>query len=369
LTVCLAASALGYERGGGHLWAYLNWALGLRQLDCDVIWLEEARDTTAQKLARQFAVLRRQLEPFGLADRIALHGWAGRLPAGALGADALDSAELLLNMAYEEPELLPVRFPRSALIDIDPGMTQLWLSAGELALFPHDVYFTVGEGVADGTARVDRTGVEWRHTPPCVCLEQWPACPSTDGPYTTVTHWWGYEDEDWVELDGRWIENTKREAWTPFLELPSRTGVPLELALGGLDDASEQRLSARGWTVRDAWKVAGDPLAFRAYVAGSRGEFSAAKPVTVMLRTGWFSDRSACYLASGRPVVLQWTGHSRFLDGGEGVVRFRTVAEAARALRAVEADYELHAARARELAEQHLDARRVVSRVLEQALG
>lgn len=168
VTVCLAASTLAYEHGGGHLWACLNWALGLRKLDCEVIWLEEAPETTAEELARQVAALRRQLEPFGLADHVALHGWEAGLPLGALGADALEGAELLLNMAYEDPGLLPVRFPRSALIDIDPGMTQLWLAAGELATSPHDVYFTVGEGVADGTAHVERMGIEWHYTPPCV---------------------------------------------------------------------------------------------------------------------------------------------------------------------------------------------------------
>jgi hypothetical protein len=273
-------------------------------------------------------------------------------------------------MAYEEPAKLPFRARRSALIDLDPGMTQLWAAAGDLPLPPQDVYFTVGEGIADGTARVHDLGIEWRHTPPCVCLEEWPRCEPLAGAYTTVSNWWATPGEDWVELDGRWIENTKRRAWEPFLQLPRRSSVRLELALGGLTRGPELRLlREHGWEVRDAWKVAGDPHAFRTYIASSRGELSAAKPLTVSLRTGWLSDRSACYLASGRPVIVQCTGPSRFLDGREGLLRFRTAEEAVQALGAVEHDYARHATRARELAEQHLDARAVAGRVLEDALA
>jgi hypothetical protein len=203
-----------------------------------------------------------------------------------------------------------------------------------------------------------------------VCLEEWPARAPAAGPYSTVTHWWAVEGEDWIELDGRWIENTKRAAWEPFLELPGQSPVELELALGGLAAESQElrALRAHGRAGADAWQVAGDPRSFRDYVARSRGELSVAKPITAALATGWFSDRSACYLASGRPVVAQWTGDSRFLDGGEGVLRFRTPAEAASALLRVEADYERHAAGARRLAEEHLDARRVAGAVLERVL-
>ena len=174
---------------------YLNWALGLRELGCDVIWLEQADASSAGELGRQFELLRRELAPYGLSDRIALHGSEGQLPDGALPVEALEQAELLVNMAYEEPGSLPIHFRRSVLIDIDPGMTQLWGSTGELALGPHDAYFTVGEGIADGSARVDRLGVKWIHTPPCVSLDHWRAGGPSDGPYTTVTNWWPVEGE------------------------------------------------------------------------------------------------------------------------------------------------------------------------------
>jgi hypothetical protein len=365
VTVCLAANALGYERGGGHLWAYLNWALGLRELNCEVIWLERRPDAPAEAVDRQLASLRRQLEPFGLAGSVVLY----RAAAAAPNPEALQ-ADLLLNLAYDLPERLVAHFPRSAMVDIDPGMTQLWLTGGQLELARHDVHFTVGEGVADGSALVDDDDRGWMHTPPCVSLAHWPRASGAGDAYTTVTHWWADEDEDWIEIGGSWLENTKRMAWEPLLELPRSTAATLELALGGVEEESElQTLRTGGWRVRDAWRVAGDPQRFRSYVAGSRGELSAAKPAYVQLQTGWFSDRSACYLASGRPAVLQWTGRSRFLPEDEGVLRFRDAEQAARALATVESDYEHHSQRARELAEEHLDARRVVGRVLAAALS
>jgi hypothetical protein len=368
LRVCLAASALGYERGGGHLWAYLNWALGLREAGCEVVWLEQAPDTPARELAAQLDALRAQLAPFALADSVVVHTPRPGAPEGTLPAGSLEDCELLLNLSYELPEPLLERFARTALVDIDPGMTQLWLAAGLLQGPRHDVYFTVGEGVAEGSARVARLGVQWHHTPPCVCLEQWPACAPVHAPYTTVTHWWA--DEDWVELDGRWIENSKRRAWEPLLELPAHTPFALELALGGMQDEEElERLRAHGWGVKDAWRLAGDPLSYRSYIAASRGELSVAKPLYVELHSGWFSDRSACYLACGRPVIAQWTGDSRLFDGGEGVLRFSTLEQAAAALERIESDYEHHAACALQLAEQHLDARKVSVRVLERALA
>jgi len=127
-------------------------------------------------------------------------------------------------------------------------------------------------------------------------------------------------------------------------------------------------MEPRGWRLREAWDVSSTPGQYRAYVQRSRGEFSCAKPAYVSLDTAWVSDRTLCYLASGKPAVVQHTGPSRILPDAEGLVRFRSIEEAARALAAVEADYERHCRQARALAEEQFDARRVVARVLERAL-
>lgn len=367
LRIALACSALGYEQGAGHLWAFLNWALGLRAMGCEVTWLEEDPGVAEPDLERMVTALQAQLRPYGLEDCIALRGPETVRRVGARrGGDRAVGGDLLLNMSYDVPGWLLERFARSALLDIDPGATQLWMATGALEIAAHDAYLTVGEGVAAGTARVPDAGVRWHHMPPCVSLEHWPPERVRGEAYTTITHWWG--DEDWIELDGAWVENSKRSAYAKLDGLPRVCGVPLELALGGLDDEPEvARLRALGWRVADAWEVAATPQAYRAYVAGSRGELGAAKPAYTRLQTGWFSDRTACYLASGRPAIVQWTGPSEFLPSDEGVLRFRTPDEAAAAIASVEEDYERHAGAARAVAETHLDARKVTERLLEVA--
>jgi glycosyltransferase involved in cell wall biosynthesis len=144
----------------------------------------------------------------------------------------------------------------------------------------------------------------------------------------------------------------------------------LEAALCLAEYYEEYRrlMEPRGWRVREAWDVSATPEAYRTYVQRSRGEFSCAKPAYVALETAWVSDRTLCYLASGRPAVVQHTGASRFLPDAGGLFRFRNLEEAAAALNAAEADYERHCRQARALAEEHFDAQRVVARVLERAL-
>jgi len=174
-----------------------------------------------------------------------------------------------------------------------------------------------------------------------------------------------------VEVQGELRNNEKRTAFLDYLDLPSRTSTQLELALclGPSDEEEVWLLEGRGWKIRHAWTVSSEPEQYRAYIQQSRGEFSVAKPSYVWLDTAWISDRTLCYLASAKPAVVQHTGLSRFLPDSEGLFRFRNLEEAARALSAVESDYERHCRLARELAEEHFDAQRVVERVLERALA
>ena len=173
-----------------------------------------------------------------------------------------------------------------------------------------------------------------------------------------------------TDYNGTTFWNEKRVAFLDYLELPARTPVQLEVALCLAEYYEEYRrlMEPRGWRLREAWDVSATPDAYRTYVQRSRGEFSCAKPAYVALETAWVSDRTLCYLASGRPAVVQHTGASRFLPDAGGLFRFRNLDEAAAALAAAEADYERHCRQARALAEEHFDARRIVARVLERAL-
>jgi hypothetical protein len=277
-------------------------------------------------------------------------------------------ADLLLNFHYRiDPDVL-ARFRRTALVDIDPGLLQLWMSEGQLAVAPHDVYFTTGETVGTDDARFPDCGLPWRHIRPPVSLEHWPAANGNgDGAFTTVSSWWG---DEWVVDRHGYYENNKRVSFLGFREVAERTDEQLELAIntGPKDRPDLDLLRASGWRLRHSLEVAGTPEDYRAYVRSSRGEFSCAKPSCARLQNGWVSDRTLCYLASARPAVVQHTGPNASLDGGEGVLRFSTPDEAVAALDAVGADYDRHRRAARTLAEEHFDARKVTARILEEAL-
>jgi hypothetical protein len=195
-----------------------------------------------------------------------------------------------------------------------------------------------------------------------VAVEQWAGAGPPGGAYTTIGTWDAQgRDVEWQGETYRW---RKRTEWQRFLDLPGRTGAGLELAMDVARVPGDvERLAAHGWRVTDPLAVSADPWRYRDYVRGSRGEFTVAKDLNVRLRSGWFSDRAACYLAAGRPVVEQDTAFGDVLPLGPGVHAFRTVEEAAEALRAIEADWPRASAHAREVA-QCFAADRVVGAML-----
>ncbi len=374
-TIALRANTLDYPRGGGHFWVYLNWALGLRALGCQVIWLELAYPAaTRTEMESRLQELRVRLSSHGLGESVAVQRHAG---GGSyedwLAPPATDEFDLLLDIGYSSPSELEglrreLRLRRTALVDIDPGLLQVWMSRGELLVAPHDVNFSIGETVGTPDAAFPDCGLKWHYTPPPILLEQWPLAPAgPEAAYTTVCHWW----DEWLVVDGEAFDNSKRVSFQDYLDLPARTPARLELALDLADDDQDERrmLEQRGWSVREGWRVAGTPARYRSYIQASRGEFSCAKPSCMRLRNAWISDRTLCYLASGKPAIVQHTGPSRILPEAEGLFRFRNPREAVRAFTAVEGDYEHHARLARQLVEEHFDAHTVVTRLLERALA
>ncbi len=359
MKVCLAPTAvLSLPSFGGHFWVYANWALGLEANGCEVVWLERPPpELSSEEASRLVRSLRLRLDSAGVRAAVALDA-----------EEAAATADLLLNFHYAMEPAAVALFPRTALVDIDPGLLQHWIAEKQLRVGPHDVYFTIGETVGTPAARFPDCGLAWQYTPPAVHLPAWPSSPAPAGaPYTSVTSWWG-----WYELHtGQTWNNEKRTSFLELVDLPSRTRVALELAVtlwGKSDDTDLRRLDAKGWRVRDASQVAGSPEQYRDYLRRSRAEFSCAKPSCVRLENAWVSDRSLCYLAMGKPVVVQYTGPSRILPDAEGMLRFHDLDTAASAIEAVEADYTRHARAARALAGEYFDARVVTRRVLERAL-
>jgi hypothetical protein len=234
------------------------------------------------------------------------------------------------------------------------------------------VYLTTGETVGTPAARFPDCGLRWRHIRPPVALDLWPPAfdPRSEA-FTTVTDWWG----GWAPeiVDGRTVlyDNTKRVSFLAFAELARLTSQPLELAVHLADSDGDDRrlLEEHGWRIRHSSEVSSTPERYRAYIQRSRGEISCVKPSCMALQNAWISDRSLCYLASGKPVVVQDTGPSGYLPAGEGLFRFSTCEQAAAALASVNADYERHCRAARRLAESCFDARRTAERILDLALS
>ena len=278
-------------------------------------------------------------------------------------------ADLLLNFHYAiDPELLG-RFRRTALVDIDPGLLQFWISRGQLVVPRHDLYFTTGETVGTPAALFPDCGLAWVHIRPAVCLERWPTTP--DPRLEAMTTISGWDASDWI-VDGEVVyENTKRMSFLKFKELPRLTDQPLELALflrTAMDAEDRLEMERHGWRIRHSREVAETPERYQAYIQSARGEFSCAKPSCMKFQNAWISDRTVCYLASGKPVVVQDTGPSSYLPKAEGMFRFSTLEEAAAALAALNADYPRHSRAARALAEDYFDAKKVVAGILEIAV-
>jgi hypothetical protein len=383
-----------HPRLGGVAWDYLQYPLGLSRLGHDVYYLEDSGEWpytldgpgpdgehSAHDPSAHVAHLAEVMERIGLGDR-----WAYRFPIRPRWygmphrrrREVLASADLLLNVSgtLRRPEEYR-QVPRLAYVDSDPVFTQvrLALPRGQRKfrrrLAAHDVHFSFGERLGGD---VPETPFEWRPTRQPVVLSEWrPRSPRRDV-FTTVMSWASYRP---LRFRGRSFAQKDVEL-RRFAALPRRARPgSLEVALGstphaewetGGDRTPPQELLARmGWRVVDAAQVSADVDGYRAYVESSKGEWSVAKNGYVVGRPGWFSCRSACYLAAGRPVVVQDTGFREVLPTGEGIVAFADEDEAAAALEDVEARYAVHARAARELAAAYFDSRTVLARLVEEA--
>jgi hypothetical protein len=371
-----------FPDGGGHFWVYLQYVLGLRQLGCEVYWLEAFRSKgRPEREAAALATFRERMKQHGLGVNCILYLTHSKEPSAEAPGEYLDMkreeaeaifdrTDLLLNFHYGISPGLLARFRRTALVDIDPGLLQFWISRGQVRVPRHDFYFTTGESVGRPGSRIPDCGLDWIPIHPAVCLEHWPFTfnPNCEA-FTTVSAW---DASDWIVDGDETYENTKRVAFLEFADLPGLTPQRLELALflRTERDLAEQRdLERRGWRIRHSREVAATPERYQAYIRQSRGEFSCAKRSCMKFQNGWVSDRTLCYLASGKPVVVQDTGPSTILPNGEGMFRFSTSEQAGRALEAINADYERHCRAARKLAETHFDAKQITAKILSHALN
>ncbi len=379
LIVISPFNVINFAEGGGHFWVYMQYAQGLRELGCEVYWLESFHGHgSAREDELALAGFRARMDRFGFAGKTILYAHSSSpagIPEQYLGMSRSEAeaifmqADLLLNFHYAAHPSLLACFRRTGLVDIDPGLLQFWISRGQLSVPPHRFYFTTGETVGTRNACFPDCGRSWIRIRPPVSLSSWPWAfnPAAEA-FSTVSNW---DADDWI-VDGKeTYENTKRVAFLEFAELPRLTRQPLELALflRTTKDARERdELENRGWRIRLSGEVAGTPESYRSYVQQSRGEFSCAKRSCIKFQNAWISDRTLCYLASGKPAVVQHTGPSSFLPEHEGLFRFVTLRQAADALEQVNEAYEHHCRAARKLAETYFDAKQVLGKVLSYAL-
>jgi hypothetical protein len=353
---------------GGATWAVLQYLLGLRRLGCDVHFLEPVDSGAPAVDAVQY--LRAVMDRFGLADCWALIPSDGAEPVGLSRSEVRDvarSADVLLSVSgmLEDGDILE-RVPVRVYLDLDPAFTQLWHDAEgvDMRLDGHTHFVTVADAIGEPANAIPTCGREWLPTLPPVVLDEWPVANElTRDALTTVGHWRSYGS---IHRDGIHY-GQKVHSLRPLIDLPRRTRSRFELALAihSGESADLEALAENGWTLLDPAKVARTPDDYRRFVQCSWAELGLAKSGYAVSDSGWFSDRSACYLASGRPVIGQDTGFGRRLPTGEGLFAFATADDVLAGIDALRADYERHRRAAREIAVAHLDSDRVLSSLLD----
>jgi hypothetical protein len=364
----------------GVTWDYLQYVLGLAHTGHDVYYVEDTGqwpyNPTEGGISKtcEFNVryLASVMERFGLADR-----WAYRFPwqsqwfglPDATRKLVIASADLVLNVSGTLCRPDDYRPARLAYLDSDPVFTQVKLARGQAdfrkLVDAHDIHFSFGEHHTDA---VPATGHHWRPTRQPVVLSEWQVEEPHREVFTTVMNWTSYKP---VEHEGR-TYGQKDIEFKRFLDLPARVApTSLEIAVnaGKTNRTPYDLLRHKGWRVVDPLAACADLDSYRTYIASSLAEWSVAKNGYVVGQPGWFSCRSACYLAAGRPVVVQDTGFGAVLPVGEGILPFTTVEDAVDAVRDVERDYTRHARAARAIAEEFFDSQRVLSRLVEEALS
>jgi hypothetical protein len=366
-------------------WHHLQYLMGLARLGHDVYFLEDSDDfpwgcydpdrgisDTDPTYGLRFASA--MFEKVGLGERWmyfdAFRGtWFG--PRASSAGEICASADLLINISGSNP-LRPwsLRTERRMFIDTDPAFTQVRHLADPVRrerAAQHNIFLSFGTNIGKNCCTVADDGFDWRPTRQPIVLDAWPVTPPVSGaPLTTVMQWDNTLQDVPREYSGR-SYGRKAASFGPYFDLPKRIRQRLEIALSGATAVERERLRAGGWVIRDPLEVTRTPWTYQHYLVNSKAEFSVAKQAYVSTASGWFSERSAAYLASGRPVIVEDTGFSHYLPSGEGLLSFSNPEEAIGAIDRLKTRHNEHCRRAREIASQYFDARVVLSDILEYA--
>lgn len=379
LRIVLGDRTLRYLKGGGHWAVRLQYLLGLRDIGCDVSLLEVWPSSgSPSKDAHHVDRFLARLREYGLHRKATVlvfdeepdtHDLASATCYGRTKEELvrlIDDADILWNLTASIKRPLLDRFSRKTLIDLDPGVLHVSALTVDMHISSYDAFLTVGTNIHDVDSTVPTLGVEWTVFLPFVYLPLWTVAGDRgpEAPISSVTHW------NWREIshEDQVLSLSKRKAYLQYVSLPVRSGRPFELAvhIPERDPHGDRALlKENGWTLVDPHEVAKTRSAYQGYIAHSRAEISCPKPIFKDLRTGWVSDRSACYLASGRPVLAEDTGFSNHLPVGDGLLSFTDVSEAAAGVEEIDSNYDHHMRSARAMAEEFFDSRKCLKGMLD----
>jgi hypothetical protein len=356
----------------GAMWQTLHYLVGLERLGYEVYYVETPKGTPREFMEhpgddgaiRAAAFLDGLLGRFGFADRWAYHSFYPRERIFGMDRRRLETlyrdADLVVNL-HGGTVPLPehVRTGRLVYLETDPVRLELGLHDGDEEQIrvaeAHRSFSTWGLNYGSPDCRLPLPAeIEFHRAPPPILLDMWtPRRVQQGDVFTTIATW-----RQWLDLtfEGESYSWSKHVEFLKFVDLPTRTGQRFELALGWCDDDDLRRLQLAGWGTRPAEEISSDLDTYRRYIGGSRGEFTVAKDQNVRFRTGWFSERSAAYLAAGKPVITQDTGFGSYLPTGEGLFAFSTMEEILSAVDAINSDYRQHSRAASALAREFLDA-------------
>jgi hypothetical protein len=376
-TIVIAGSLAQKPRHGGHTWVFLQYLLGFRRLGWDVLFLDQlapemcvdegGKPCPWERSLNQRYVLD-VMERFDLKTAFAMFSDQGEPLAGLSRRQVVErtrKAAFLLNvMGFLQDEEILGCAVRRVFLDIDPGFGQMWQDLGLHALFRgHDDYVTIGEHIGRPGCTIPTCGLRWLTTPQPIVLEYWPAVEGGGESMTSVASWRGAYGP--VEYQGK-SYGLRVHEFRKFAPLPRLSRRPFQLALDIHPNESKDLalLQGNGWSLVDPKAAVGNPAAYQAYIHGSKAEFMVAKNMYVQTQSGWFSDRSICYLASGKPVLAQDTGLRELYPTGAGLLTFTTLEEAGAAVEELAGAYPRHARAARALAEDYFNSNKVLPRLL-----
>lgn len=368
---------------GGMAWHYLQYVLGLERLGHDVYFVEDSdnyvscwdpsRGLMVTDPSYGLGFTSRAFRRAGISDRWAYYDehqscWRG--PAADKIMDVCATADLVLNVSGVNP-LRPwlMHAPARVLIDTDPGFTQIrHITEPDARKFAlrHNRFVSFAENIGGPVATVPDDGLAWRRTRQPIVLDAWPVTPGPPlGEFRTVMQWDSYPPR---EYKGRRY-GMKSDSFQAYAKLPQRTDAHLGLAATRLPPKMRDLLKSTGWSLHDAHRLSRDPWTYQTFLQDSKAELTVAKHGYVASRCGWFSERSACFLASGRPVIAQDTGFSSWMETGSGLLPFSTIEEALEAIEEVTSFYERHCRAARELAVEYFDSRKVLTQLIDRVMN